>query len=129
LKNSSYDSWQFEDERKHSYDLQFWFKTTETADKNKIHMVRQKAILDISAEEFCEVNHDIDLQVQNNSSITSWKRLAEYKTKEINIEIGQIISPKIIIIDPREVVYLKYCKIDREKGTLVNIKKSIVLKD
>ena len=129
FNSASYEKWSTKYNLTQNHELKLWLNCSDTTDHLKVHLIRQKAVQDVTPEEFCEVIHDIEYQKANNSNIKTWERLAEYKTKDMNIEIGRIVTHKIIIINPRETIYVKFCKIDREKGTLINIKKSIVLKE
>jgi len=81
-------------------------------------MTRQKAELDIKAEEFVEVCYDIEYQKSKFSKQCNiLEKLAEYKTKDVHLEIGRMVTNKILVIDPREMVYLRYCRRDSERGT------------
>ena len=92
-------------------------------------MVRGSAVLDVSNEEFIEVCQDHDFQKENVKNFQSYNVLATYKTKYINLEICKSVTHKFVIIDPRESIFQKYYKIDREKGTCISITKAILLKD
>jgi len=129
LRNSVFDDWKLTGEDSRMYDFKIWSKMLETSDQHKIIMTRQRAELDIHAEEYVEVGYDIDYQKAKNTSFQILERLSSHKSKNVHIEICRVVTPKIVVVEPRETIFLKYCKINRQDNTITSIKKSIVLKD
>jgi hypothetical protein len=110
------------------YELKIYANSVPTPDKKKIHVTRQQFKIKAQPKDFIFVSNDQEIQGRINTNLSHYKNLFVYKGENYVLELYHSKSKKILMIDSRESIFLKYCK----KVTdihYVSIGKSILLKD
>lgn len=110
------------------YDLKVIAQTVWSTKTSKIHATKQSFKIKAKPEEFIYVANDQEIQSKTNTNLSLYKNLFAYKTNNFLLEIFHTKSKKIMMIESRESLYVKYCKKITDKH-FVSISKSILLGD
>ncbi|CAD8143965.1 unnamed protein product [Paramecium pentaurelia] len=100
-------------------DFNFWIKYVETSEKFQIGIMKYTYTLNTSIDSYIEFMKDLQLQKQMDNSIDAFEKHYE----DINFQINYLRYKKIMFMDPRDFLYIKYT--DRKGDDCIEISKSI----
>lgn len=119
----------YEDKKNETgHELFIYGQTISTKGSSKVQAIKQMFKLKCKPEEFFFVSNDVETQNRINSNLSLFEVLYSKKTPEYVLELVHSKSKKILMIDSRESLYIKYCKRITEKH-IVSLSKSIILAD
>ncbi|CAD8134907.1 unnamed protein product [Paramecium pentaurelia] len=100
-------------------EFNFWIKYVETPEKYQIGIMKYTYTLNTSIDSYLEFMKDLQLQKQMDNSIDAFEKHFE----EMNLQINYLRYKKIMFMDPRDFLYIKYY--DRKGDDCIEISKSI----
>ncbi|CAD8159404.1 unnamed protein product [Paramecium octaurelia] len=100
-------------------DFNFWIKYVETPEKFQIGIMKYTYTLNTSIDSYIEFMKDLQLQKQMDNSIDAFEKHYE----DINLQINYLRYKKIMFMDPRDFLYIKYT--DRKGDDCIEISKSV----
>jgi len=107
-------------------EMKIFGHTVSTSKNNKIHATKQFFKLKCTPEEFIYISNDQEVQNRINTNLMLYRNLFQRKTADYVLELFHSKSKKIMMIDSRESIFLKYCK-RLPNGKVASIGKSILL--
>lgn len=119
----------FEDKKNETgHELFIYGQTASSSKSSKVQVTKQSFKIKCKPEEFIFVSNDPETQNRINQNISFYKVLFSKKSENFVLEIIHSKSKKFLIVDPRESLFIKYCKKVTDKH-IVSIAKSVLLKD
>ncbi|CAD8139341.1 unnamed protein product [Paramecium pentaurelia] len=101
-------------------EFSYWIKYIETPEKFQIHQMRYKYTLNTTIEKYMAFMKDLELQKKLDSSIDQF----ESHFSDDSLQINYLRYKKILFMDPRDFLFVKYTKYIDE-NTVFEISKSI----
>lgn len=102
-------------------DFTFWIKYVETPERYQIGIMKYTYQLNTTLQSYIEFMKDLDLQKSMDPSIDAFEKHFE----GLNSQINYLRYKKILFMDPRDFLYIKYS--DIKDDHLVEISKSIIV--
>lgn len=110
------------------YNMKVKGKTIISAKGSKVQATRQSFELKVRPELFIYVSNDVDIQTRVNTNLSVYEKLFSHKFEDgSGLGLYLTKSKKIMMIDSRESLYVKYCK-KIDENNYLSINKSVLLK-
>lgn len=110
------------------HELLIYGQTVNSNKGSKVQVVKQNFKIFCKPEEFIFVSNDPETQNRINQNISLYEVLFSTRTDKYILELVHTKSKKVLMIDSRESLFLKYAKKVSDKR-IVSIAKSVVLSD
>lgn len=119
----------YEDKKNETgHELFIYGQSVNSTKGSKIQVVKQNFTIKCKPEEFIFVSNDPETQNRINQNISMYKILFSKKTENYTLELVQTKSKKVLMIDSRESIFVKYCKKVTDTR-IISVAKSILLQD
>ena len=119
----------YEDKKNETgHELFIYGQTVTSKGPSKVQATKQVFKLKCKPEEFFFVSNDVETQKRVNTNLSMIELLFSKKSSDYTLELLHSKSKKILMIDSRESLYIKYCKRITDKH-IVSLGKSILLGD
>jgi hypothetical protein len=117
----------YEDKKNETgHELFIYGQTVSTKASSKVQVTKQVFKVKCRPEEYFFVSNDVETQKRLNTNLGMLELLYSTKTPDYVLELVHLKSKKILMIDSRESLFIKYCKRVTDKH-IVSLSKSIVL--